>query len=137
MSDETPIAVPAEIAPPAPRRCMGCGALVPIDEVIKRERNGKPFPSHRRRAQKGAALDFVLCGPIVETLIFHVYAKVQQQGQPERTIRTFLKGAAGPDDRLSILDEWERHLESEWAAKHEGAAVTVVVERWSLMGAKE
>jgi predicted nucleic acid-binding Zn ribbon protein len=101
VSDETPMAepIPAAAPPaPAPHRCIGCGAFVPPDEILERERNGRPFRSHRRRA-----LDFALCGPIVETLVFHVYAKVQSAGEPELTIRTFL--------------------------------VTVVVERWSFVGA--
>jgi predicted nucleic acid-binding Zn ribbon protein len=125
------------------RRCMACATMVPEDEVLERDRGGKPFVAHRRSVRNGNVIESKICGPLVRKLVYHVYGKHQEIGQPERTFRTLLTANMPPEEDWEILTLWEAYLERERTAKGADAEplpdapkVTVVVERWHMVAAK-
>lgn len=153
MNDETPpvedTATSGEPQPDPPpaekldRRCITCDRMVPEAEVLERERAGKSFVGHRVSVRNGNLIESKICGPLVTKLFFHVYAKHQEPGKPEETFRTVVTANMPPEEDWTLLTLWEAHLERERTAKGEdgeplpGAPkVTVVVERWRLVGAR-
>lgn len=140
---ELPVSEPSPAQRPD-RRCIACGTMVPEAEVLERERGGKPFVAHRRSVRNGNVIESKICGPLVTKLVFHVYAKHQEPGQPERTFRTLVTANMPPEEDWKIVELWERYLERERAPRGEDGEpqkdareITVVVERWQLVAAKQ
>jgi hypothetical protein len=131
MSDTTRESTPE---PPKPRgRCGSCGEIVLIEDTFLKGDEGKEVRVHRRGATRKNIVGVEICGPVVDSFVFHVYAKVQEEGKPERTIRTFLRSLESPKERISVLTDWETELERARTIEGEPKP-TVVVDSWSLIG---
>jgi hypothetical protein len=97
---------------------------------------------HRRGVTRKNIVGLELCGPVVDSFVWHVYAKLQEEGKPERTFRTFLSSLESPKERIAVLEEWETYLERERSPKRadgsviEERRVSVVVESFSLIGSR-
>lgn len=136
--DITP--APAEVEPEKPRgRCGTCGQIVLLEDTFLKDE----VRVHRRGATRKNIVGVEICGPVVDKFVFHVYAIHQEPGQPERTFRTFLASLESPEERVSVLEEWEAYLERERSPKDaEGnpvagtPRVTVVVTGAKMIGAK-
>lgn len=140
--DLTP--APDATEPEKPRgRCGTCTQIVLLEDTFEREVKGQNVRVHRRGVTRHNIVGTDICGPVVDKFVFHVYAIHQEPGQPERTFRTFLASLESPEERVSVLEEWEAYLERERSQKDaEGnpvagaPRVTVVVTGAKLIGSK-
>jgi hypothetical protein len=136
---EVPAPAEAE-APPQPKgRCMKCTAIVDLKDAFRREDPGPLY--HRTPGTRNNVIGNV-CGPVMSTLIFQVWAKRQEEGLAERTFRGVLPAGVPPEENWGVLDRWESALAEtdtgnvQALAAGGQATVRYVVERWQLVGAE-